>query len=70
METKLFVEAHWPKKDKTTIFNVMAMGEYYFLKTNQHVFNESLYVSKGRIGELSHSCDGVYPSRDGRGRHR
>jgi hypothetical protein len=23
------------------------MGEYYFSKTNQHVFNESLYVSKG-----------------------
>jgi hypothetical protein len=30
------------KKATTTIFNVMAMGEYYFVKTNQHVFNESL----------------------------
>jgi len=24
------------------------MGEYYFSKKNQHVFNESLYVPKGK----------------------
>jgi hypothetical protein len=48
METKLLVEEYWPKKATTTILNVMAMGEYLFLKTNQYVFNESLYVSKGR----------------------
>jgi len=35
------------KKATTTILNVMAMGEYYLLETNQHVFNESLYVSRG-----------------------
>jgi hypothetical protein len=35
------------KKATTTIFNVVAMGEYYFVKNNQHVFNESLYVSRG-----------------------
>jgi len=27
---------------------VVAMGEYYFLKKNQHVFNESLYVPKAK----------------------
>jgi len=31
-----------------TILNVVGMGEYYFLKKNQHVFNESLYVSSGK----------------------
>ncbi len=36
------------RKATTTIFNVVAMGEYYFSKKNQHVFNESLYVSKGK----------------------
>jgi hypothetical protein len=36
------------RKTIITIFNVVAMGEYYFLKTNEHVFNESLYVSKGK----------------------
>jgi len=35
------------RKATTTILNVVAMGEYYFSKTNQHVFNESLYVLKG-----------------------
>ncbi len=35
------------RKTTTTILNVVAMGEYYFSKTNQHVLNESLYVSKG-----------------------
>jgi hypothetical protein len=36
------------RKATTTILNVVAMGEYYFLKINQHVYNESLYVSRGR----------------------
>jgi hypothetical protein len=36
------------RKATTTIFNVVAMGEYYFLKKIQHVFNEILYVSKGK----------------------
>ncbi len=36
------------RKATTTILNVVAMGESYFLKTNQHVFNESLYVSRGK----------------------
>ncbi len=39
------------RKATTTILNVMAMGEYWFLKTNQQVFNESLYVSKGRCNK-------------------
>jgi hypothetical protein len=28
--------------------------EYYLLKTNQHVFNECLYVSKGRDYVVQH----------------
>jgi len=40
------------RKATTTILNMAAMGEYYFLKTNQHVFNESLYVSKGMDYEV------------------
>ncbi len=36
------------RKATTTIFKVVAMGEYYFSKKNQHVFNENLYVSKGK----------------------
>jgi len=36
------------RKATTTIFNVMAMGEYYFSRKNQDVFNEILYVSKGK----------------------
>jgi hypothetical protein len=32
----------------TTILNVGAIREHYFSKTNQHVFNENLYVSKDR----------------------
>jgi len=36
------------RKATSKFFNVVAMGEYYFLKKNQHVFNENLYVSKGK----------------------
>jgi len=36
------------KRATSTILNAVAMGEYYFLKTNQRVFNESLYVSRGK----------------------
>ncbi len=32
------------RKATITIINVVAMGEYFFLKTNQHVFNETLCV--------------------------
>ncbi len=32
----------------TIILNVVVAREYYFLKTNQHVFNEHLYVSRGK----------------------
>ncbi len=42
------MEAYWPKKGNYYNFNMVAMGEYYFLRKNQHVFNESLYVSKGK----------------------
>jgi hypothetical protein len=42
------MEACWPRKGTTTILDVVAMGEYYFLKKNQHVFNEILYVSRGK----------------------
>jgi hypothetical protein len=40
------------RKATTIILNVVAMGEYYFLKKNQHVFNESLYVSHGKDYEV------------------
>jgi hypothetical protein len=44
-----FLWKHSGERNATiTIFNVVAMGEYYFSKKNQHVFNESLYVSKGK----------------------
>ncbi len=36
------------RKTTTTILNVVARGEYCFSKTNQHAFNESLYVSRGK----------------------
>jgi hypothetical protein len=36
------------RKATTTLFNVLAMGEYYFLEKNQHVHNESFYVSKAK----------------------
>jgi len=42
------VEAYWPKKGNYYNLIVVAMGAYYFSKTNQRVFNESLYVSKGK----------------------
>jgi hypothetical protein len=37
------------KNNSTTIiFSVIVAREYYYLKTNQHVFNEHLYVSRGK----------------------
>jgi hypothetical protein len=30
------------------ILSVVAIGDYYFLKTNQQVFNECLYVSRAK----------------------
>jgi hypothetical protein len=34
---------------KATIASMsMAIGDFYFLKTNQHVFNEKLYVQRGK----------------------
>jgi hypothetical protein len=36
------------RKAITTILIVVAMGAYYFSKTNHHVFNENLYVSNGK----------------------
>jgi hypothetical protein len=36
------------RKAIITILNVVAMGSTIFLKTNQHVFNESSYVSRGK----------------------
>jgi hypothetical protein len=33
--------------------------EYYLLKTNQHLFNECLYVSKGRDYVVQHVVVGI-----------
>jgi hypothetical protein len=40
----------------TTIIRAMwvIMEEYYFLKRNQHVFNECLYVSRGKDYVMQH----------------
>jgi hypothetical protein len=35
-------------KATTIILNVVPMGEYYFMKKIQHVFNGSLYMSRGK----------------------
>jgi hypothetical protein len=36
------------KKSTTIIFYVIVIGQYYFLKTNQHVLNEHVYVSRDK----------------------
>jgi len=45
------VEKHVGHKKLVTPIANVAVGEYYFLKMNQHVFNECLYVSMGRYFE-------------------
>jgi len=40
---------HDGQRKATIAIATVVMGEYYILKTNQHVFNKHLHVVKGKI---------------------
>jgi hypothetical protein len=40
---------HDGQRKATIVIATMVVGEYYILKTNQHVFNKHLHVVKGEI---------------------
>jgi hypothetical protein len=40
-----FGEICWPKEG----FNFAIVGDFYYFKTNQHVFNEKFYMQGGKI---------------------
>jgi hypothetical protein len=43
----------------TIIFTSVVMGDIYFLKTNQHMINEKLYVQRGKNYVLRQVVEGV-----------
>jgi hypothetical protein len=44
---------HVGQKKATIVLVGVAIGDFYFLKMNQHVFNEKLYVQRGKdFGKL------------------
>jgi len=46
-------------KKETIASTSVAMGDIYFLKTNQHVINEKLYVQRGGDFVLQQVAKGV-----------
>jgi len=40
---------HVGQRNATIASTSVAIGDFYFLKTNQHVLNEKLYVQRGKV---------------------
>jgi hypothetical protein len=44
----IFLWKHVGQRKSTIALAGVAIEDFYFLKTNQHVFNEKLYVQRGK----------------------
>ncbi len=50
---------HVGQKKATIALTSVAVGDFYLLKMNQHVFNEKLYVQRGKDLVWQHVVEGV-----------
>lgn len=48
-EVGFFVEVCWPKEDLDFASTCAIVVDFYYFKTNQHVFNEKFYMQRGKI---------------------
>jgi len=44
-----FVEICWPKEGLNFASTCAIVGDFYYFKTNEHVFNEKFYMQRGKI---------------------